>query len=239
MRFLFNIIWASSIFACASQSFANDVQIYGLDIPGLHQKDGGGIYDIVLQKVSEKGVHSKLSVVPLNRAHKNLENCASCCATPANKSADFYDYGDDYITSDAMFVAKVFAWTLPDAPAISDLSGLRGKKVGARHGMPYGKTIDNSALKLAYVPTIEANIKKLKHKRIDAFIAYTPDAFTSFENMGEKTYTHDAKNPLAVHADQIVCKKSPETESFIKSFNSALAIMRQDGSLEKIVGSQN
>lgn len=230
---------AISLIFSASQAYAEGVKIYGLDIPGLHQKDGQGVYDLVLEKVSEQGVKMDVSVLPLIRAEKLLETCESCCLTPANKSPDFYDYGDDYITSDTMFTAKVFAWTLPGTPPISSLDELKGKKVGARLGMPYGKTIDQSNIKLALAPTIENNMKKLKHKRLDAFIAYTPDAFTSFENMNEDVYSHAADKPLAAHDDQIICKKSSDTEAFIKSFNSALAAMRHDGSLAEIVGIQN
>lgn len=241
MKRLLKFMILSASITVGTVSFAQDksVKIYGLDIAGLHQKDGQGVYDLVLQKTAEQGVHFELSVLPLKRADKLLENCASCCITPANKSPDFYNYGDDYITSDSMFVAKVFAWTLPDTPSITSLDGLKGKKIGTRMGMIYGKNIDNAPLKFVEAPTIEANIKKLKHKRIDAFIAYTPDAFTSFEDAGEKTYSHSPNHPLAAHEDQVICKKSPQTENFIKSFNSALAVMRHDGTLKALVGEQN
>ena len=187
----------------------------------------------MIAKVQEEGVGVKLSVMPPT-VLKMLGKCASCCITPANKNAEFYEYGDNYLTTDAMFTAKIFAWTLPDAPEISNLSELNGKKVGARTGMPYGKSIEGSGLKLALAPTIEANIKKLKSKRLDAFIAYTPDAFTAFDNTGEKVYTHAAAKPLAEHPDQLLCKKSPETEAFVQSFNSAL-VMRDSGALTEII----
>ena len=237
-KFYRNII-ATLAISLAPQVIAAEVNIYGLDIPGLHQKDGNGVYDQVIGALQKEGVETKLSVMPPNRAFKMLENCASCCVSPANKSAEFYEYGQDYVTTDAMFTAKIFAWTLPDTPPISDLSDLKGKKVGARTGMPYGKSIDKSGVKLALVPTIETNIKKLKSGRIDAFIAYTPDAFTAFENSGEAVFSHANQKPLAEHPDQVLCKKSPETEAFVKSFNNALSNMSQNGSLANIVGEQN
>jgi len=239
MRSIIKAALVISLIFLAPYVHAEGITIYGLDIPGLHQKDGQGVYDLVLKKVSEQGVDTKLFVLPVNRAEKLLKACKSCCLTPANKSTDFYDYGDEYITTDSMFTAKIFAWTLPDTPPISSLDELKGKRVGGRLGMPYGQTIENSSIKIVLVPTIEANMKKLKHNRLDAFIAYTPDAFTSFENMKEEVYSHAADKPLAVHHDQIVCKKSVATEDFVKNFNSTLSVMRTDGVLEKIVGVQN
>ena len=140
--------------------------------------------------------------------------------SPANKNPDFYEYGDDVVVTNAMSIAKVYIFTGKGKAIISDLKGLSGKKVGARNGMPYGKKFDASGISPKLVSDIETNIKKVDSGRIDAFLAYYPDAYTVFDALGVDPYPHDKAHPVAVHPDSLVCRGT--SEAFIKAFNAAL-----------------
>ena len=203
-----------------STSALAQVTIYSTDIPGLHQKDGQGDYDKIINKSVVKSGLAKLVVLPPARTVAKFKQCSNCCYSPANKNPEFYDFGANYVETKPMGVAKIYIFTRSGEKVISSLSQLKGKRVGARRGMPYGKTFDNSGLKVELVNTIAQNIKKLKVGRIYAFIAYIPDAYTVFEKMGMKPLPHAKDKPVAVHEDNLVCKGvSP---SFIKKFNKAL-----------------
>ena len=78
--------------------------------------------------------------------------------------------------------------------------------IGIRTGMPFGHTIAQSQLKLTKSATIEQNIIKLQKGRLDAMIAYTPDAYIAFDNLNLKPFPHALEKPLAIHPDAVVCK---------------------------------
>ena len=82
--------------------------------------------------------------------------------------------------------------------ALSRLSDLKGMKVGVRTGMPYGSRVEKAGLNLIKAKTDEANVKKLKAGRIDAFLAYTPDMMTVFQDLGMSPLPHAADKPVAI-----------------------------------------
>ena len=203
-----------------STSVIAEIQIYALEIPGLHQKDGGGEYDAILKKAIVEPGNANVKVVSPSRGMNLFSTCQNCCLTPANKNPDFYDFGDDVIATKPMSTAKVYIFTGKNQAVINNLDDLKGKKVGARSGMPYGKKVEGAGLKLFSTSNIENNIKKIDQERLDAFIAYTPDAYTVFEKLGVSPYPHDVDNPISVHPDALVCRGV--STDFVNMINSSV-----------------
>ncbi|QDG78236.1 transporter substrate-binding domain-containing protein [Labrenzia sp. PHM005] len=203
---------------------AAGITIIATEIEGLHQGDGKGFYDEVLTSMTSS-FPVALKVLPPNRAAIEFERCENCCLSPANKNTDFYDYPADYLVTTAMTEAKVYIWTAPGSAPVNSLSDLAGKKVGARHGMTYGNAVESAGIKFDLASTINQSIKKLEVGRLDAFIAYVLDAYTTFEEMGKEPFPHDKANPVAVHDDSVLCKPTSETEVFVREFNAHLANM--------------
>ncbi|OUS02436.1 hypothetical protein A9Q81_08615 [Gammaproteobacteria bacterium 42_54_T18] len=206
--------------ALFSTTVQSEVSVFALDIPGLHQKDGKGEYDKIISKAVVQSGKAKVVVLPPARAEAEFTKCNNCCLSPANKNPDFYEYGDNVVVTKAMSVAKVYIFTGKGEAIISDLKGLAGKNVGARNGMPYGKKFDASGISPKLVSDIKTNIKKIDSGRIDAFIAYYPDAYTVFEELGIDPYPHDVEHPIAVHPDSLICRGTGA--GFIKEFNAAV-----------------
>lgn len=213
--------WFMILIAFSYLSVANaQVLVIGIDIPGLHQKNGGGDYDKIINQSLVKAGKATLKVMPPARAESEFKRCSNCCFSPANKNPEFYDFGDDYIQTKPMGIAKIYIWSKIGSKAIDSLDELRGKKVGTRHGMPYGRTFDNFGLKTEPVKTIKSNILKLEKGRIEAFIAYVPDAYNVFDEMGIEPFPHAKNKPMAVHEDSLICKDVSDT--FIQEFNNSL-----------------
>jgi len=210
------------------------VTIYALKLDGLHQKDGKGAYDMIINESLPSSNGAKLEVKPPAYAEKLFSKCTNCCISPANKSPEFYDYGADTVESKAMNYAKIYIYTPKGSATINSLAGLKGKKVGVRHGLPYGKSYDAAGLNSKAVDKIEKNIKKIDHGSIDAFIAYVPDANIVFKGLGIAPYPHDTANPMAVHPDALVCKGVPD--SFMDGFNQGIKKITGTGRLREILG---
>ena len=218
---------------CSIHAGAN-VSIIGIDIPGLHDSKGGGAYDQIINEAAVSTGLASLKVFPPARAEAQFASCTNCCFSPANKNQEFYDFGADITQTLPMNVAKIYIFSPPGSAEISSLSALKGKKVGIRTGMPYGKTFDAAGLKTSAVSDIGQNIKKVQGKRLDAFIAYIPDAYIAFKDMGISPFPHAKSTPIAVHEDSLVCRGV--SASFIESFNTNLQKMKTDGKLKAVLG---
>lgn len=200
---------------------AEEIKIFGLFIDGLHQTDGKGQYDKIINEIET----ANLQVMSPKRAFSEFhdDDCLHCCITPANKNIYFYKYGDNYIKSKSMNAAAIYIWSAPKLEATSDLSDLNGKRVGGRFGMPYGNEVEQAikngyfTLNLSY--KIETSITLANSNRLDYFLAYTPDACEAFKNLSQPLFSYVKGSPIHIHQDRVLCKKTSETEAFIKELN--------------------
>ncbi len=216
-----------SAFLFLSTSLFAEVSIIGLEIPGLHQNDGQGVYDKIVNQTVVRKRLANLNVYPPSRAEELFGTCENCCLTPANKNPEFYDFPSH-------IVAKIYIFVKQGAKVISKLKDLKGKEVGIRRGMPYGKSFERSKLNTHSVNTIEKNIFLTLTNRLDAFIAYVPDAYYAFRNVRVEPFPHEVSKPLAVHPDRLVCKGV--SVEFINQFNKLLGDLRNSNELKKILG---
>jgi len=211
-----------------------EVNIIGLEIPGLHQHDGQGVYDKVVNQTVVRKRLASLNVYPPTRAEKLFDSCDNCCLSPANKNPEFYDFSNKTVQTDAMNTAKIYIFVSKGEDPIFKLKDLKNKEVGIRKGMPYGKSFEKSKLNTHTVNTIEKNIFLTLTNRIDAFVAYVPDAYFAFRNVRIEPFPHETLSPLAVHPDRLVCKGV--SDEFINQFNNLLGNLRDSNELTKILG---
>ncbi|MEH6347143.1 MAG: ABC transporter substrate-binding protein [Bermanella sp.] len=231
---MFNKWLCITIVTLLSASLWAEVTVIGTDIPGLHQKDGKGVYDMIINEtLLSKGL-ATLTVLPPARAEAQFESCQNCCFSPANKNPDFYDFGGDVMVSDPMNVAKVYIFSAPGKKAFASYANLKGKKTGVRRGMNFGKSFVAANLKASEANNLEQNIKKLENGRIDAMVAYVPDAYLAFSGMGKGEFPHAKNQPVAVHNDALVCRGVPA--DFIGKFNGNLKKLSDSGKLKSILG---
>ncbi len=152
----------------------------------------------------------------------------------ANKNPDFYKFGDEYTESEPMNTAKVYLFGPPGGSVYTELSQLKGKKIGVRRGMNYGKGFAAAQLKISMVNDLAQNIKKLEMGRIEAVIAYIPDMYLTLSDLNKPMLPHDAAKPLAIHKDALVCKGV--ASSFMDTFNKNLKALEASGDIRKILG---
>ncbi|WP_274687162.1 hypothetical protein [Spartinivicinus poritis] len=202
---------------------AEKVDIFAVQIDGLHQADGNGRYDKIISLIKTE-IPFEMKVYPPKRVYSLFDKCLICCVSPVNKNTDFYQYtGDNYLQSQPMNIAKIYIFTKPNTNVISTLSELQTLRVGARSGMPYGKKIANSGINFTFLPTIKNSIIMVLNNRLDAFIAYVPDAYKIFDQLELSPFPHDITNPVSVHEDSILCKKNNSTVELIKDANVVIS----------------
>lgn len=233
MKFLAPSPFALFLFLLSSISFATE--IYMTDIEGLHQKDEQGVYDLILKEaLTNVTAPVTLNLGDPEETFKTFETCTDCCYTPANNSPLFYDWEGEVVELAAMNYAKVYIFSPPGKPAFSTFDQLKGKRVGARTGMDYGKDVAESGLPLMTSDSIVENIQKLDAGELDAFIAFVPDAYLAFKSLNVKPYPHSERTPMAIHIDRVICRGAPG--EFTDSLNNSMKALRKNGTMRRILG---
>ncbi len=191
------------------------VTIYATEIPGLHQSDGNGEYDIILKNIP--GLKYEIIYLPAARAIAMFKQGTNCAFSPANLDPEFFSWEFETIATNPMGIASIHIFSPKGKPVITNLNDLIGKHVGIRLGIVYGKTFESKQFMIYNSRSIENNIKKLDSEQIDYMVAYIPDAYTAFSNMNLEPYPFDINSPIAVHNDSLVCKGV--SVEFIDLFN--------------------
>lgn len=209
-------------------------QIIAYEIPGLHQQDKNGAYDNVLQKVVVADGLATLDILPPARAERTFETCQNCCITPVNNNPEFYDFTEDVVATAPINHARIYIFSPPGSPTVNSLTELKDKVIGTRFGMPYGNSFDAFKLDKIEVYDLHEHLSLMKLGHIDAFIAYAPDIYDTFKDLGIPPYPHNRKQPYAIHPDTLVCRSV--SKPFIDTLNKRINSLRNSGELQKILG---
>ncbi len=207
-----------------------------MDIEGLFQADGQGLYDQLLSAAMglEKNLFS-FQILPPKRALYAFTKGQYDCITPANTSPYFYQFKFSTILSEALSEAQIYIFTAAGSKPISNLEALRGKRVGMRRGFPLGREADQAGLKIMQAESYETSIKELEQGRIVAFLAYKPDIDVVFAKLNMKPLPHVADKPIATHQDSVLCQGSESGLKAVSIINRGLKEMQKDGSFEAIM----
>ncbi|GEM_PF-928902 len=207
-----------------------------MDIEGVFQADGQGLYDQLLAKAMglQKSLFS-LRILPPKRALYAFERGQYDCVTPANTSPYFYEFKFSTILSDTLSEAQIHIFTAAGSEPISDLEALRGKRVGMRRGFPLGREAGRAGLKIMQAERYETSIKELEEGRIVAFLAYKPDIDVVFAKLNMEPLPHVADKPIATHQDSVLCQTTEAGLKAISIINKGLKEMRENGSFEVIM----
>lgn len=209
------------------------VAVYHLE--GLHTAQTDGAYDKVLKKIKAQGVDFSLHFSPIIRAKHNFKNKIDDCLCPSDASGSFFPFPT--VQSTPINYAKAYIFTRKNEPAISNIQELEGKKIGVRKGMFVDESFAQEVqFEIEQVRDLELNYKKLQAKRIDAFVAYTPDIWNLLGDRELANLNYDSKLSLFTHAESMVCHDTPANRAFIKQFDHELNTLIKQGQIEKILG---
>jgi len=117
-HFLFSFF---CVFILCSQVAYAETTIYGISIPGLHEKNKSGVYDKIIDEKLLKPGLANLKILPPKKAEDSFSKCKDCCFSPANLSEEFYDFGNDVVKTNPMGIAKIFIFTSKGKKTINNL----------------------------------------------------------------------------------------------------------------------
>jgi len=196
-----------------------------------------GIYPAIITEAFERmGVPVKVSAIPWKRALANMEMGEAGVAgiyktIERSGKCDFSDY---------LFVEKVQVIVLAKRMfPYSGLQSLQGKRLGVLRGWSYGDEFDKArAAGLFTVEEVESdaqNLAKLKNDRLDAVLAIKESGDASMSGFGSPQAFVALEPPLSETPTYLAFSRQADKAELLKSFNKALASMRQDGTWDKIV----
>lgn len=183
---------------------------------------------------------------PWKRAQKETEDgeADGCFNTGRTEWRREWAYFNDEI----LFTERYVLFVLKDS-SISvprDMDDVGHLRVGIQRGYTYGgafqKALDEKRFKaVEEVGTIELNIKKLIHGRIDFFVGDRIPTFYYLDEAGVRDKVFIIKGDstggeltISTWPTYVAFSKTTVSSEYVKKFNDALLQIKQDGTYERI-----
>ncbi|OUR94936.1 hypothetical protein A9Q81_14315 [Gammaproteobacteria bacterium 42_54_T18] len=199
-----------------------------------------GLYpDVVAAIFTRIGRDTSISALPWKRALRFGESGLGGVAGiyKNQERLTIYDYSDPlYEERLVLYVKKGRSFDF------SNITDLKGKKVGLNFGWSYGDVIDSARKAELFeaddsVKNNLANFRKLIGERTDCFIVDELAARRIIAQQGFDGLVEQLDIPVSVNAGYLVFSKTLRQKGLIDEFNKAMEELRLEGAYEVIVES--
>jgi len=200
---------------------------------GIIEEDGSGAYQQILEEAAQRAnIEYTEHVYPLKRAVEMFKN-KKAMAIYGMTHAIIEEMGSTkIITSYPLGAYKAYIFTPRKHPKISSYSQLKNMKIGAINGyQSYFESLRQHNTSINYFTHENMQLERLRAGRIDAIIGFLPDWLPYLANLN-----YNPNFPIHVGYDYMTVWNTQAGKDFVESISPALMSMKQDGTLQKILG---
>lgn len=228
------------LLAASLYTTAEPVVVYGYELDYRLKPDGSGHYNKLLQQMQDQGLQIDLKVLPMIRATREFENRGRGCMFPASINAIIANRPEaaelGLIASDPIDRVSLRVLTHANQPVITDLQQLQGKHVGLWSGLS-AALLPDIDLTLEHTSSEKVRVRMLHAGRLDAIVGFIPDVLLVAEALDlPLPHYHPELALLLDEGAAIVCYDSEDNRKMLARFNTALASLRDQGTLRNILG---
>lgn len=190
----------------------------------------------------EMGVRFKFEILPWLRCEQNVEDHSAWGAIPYRKTdarEKRFAFSDPLYLQDSHFFAYDAHGIKPQYN-YSDLTELRGLRIGGIQGYYYESWFEEAGLDMDFAHSEEQNLRRLKAGRIDLFPSATTLAWYQIRALfppEEVANFYTVETPLIDGAGLhlMTSKTYPDNDTLLVRFNKALHIVQQNGTFAQLV----
>ncbi|MBQ1782337.1 MAG: transporter substrate-binding domain-containing protein [Gammaproteobacteria bacterium] len=200
---------------------------------------GGGIATRVVVAAFERmGAQPTVDWLPWRRGYIATLNGDYAATFPYVRTAERQR---DFLYSDPIFHGEVYLYALPEQPEVLTVEGLRNHTLC----QPWGWTVDidgylEYAIKRGHIRLeqpigLDTCFEMLRHGRVDAVFS-SPEVTDHLLAEMLPLQLVRAPRPLAKTELYLIAPRSGrDSERLLEEFNQALALMKADGSFERLL----
>lgn len=210
----------------------NDFPPHKIEHPGSNAQRGFDI-DIISEAFRRTGWSLEITYMPWKRAlefaaRDEFDGLCSCSRTPDREAALLF--------SDEMFAVSVglFAFEPGALDGVAGIADLKGRRVGVVGGYNLEGELDAAGAKVSAVSTDQRALEMLLHGNVDVLYAYELPTrhFMRTRTLIKKIeYQEMRTNPYYL----CLSRKSEKNEQAMADFNRALAEMKIDKTMRRIL----
>ncbi|MEX1057909.1 MAG: transporter substrate-binding domain-containing protein [Natronospirillum sp.] len=220
---------------------AEPLRVFGYDLDYRLTPSGGGHYNELIRVLQGKGLDIELTILPLVRSLRSMEDSESACNFPATINAVIRSYPEfstiPLVSGDPIDQISLRVLTRKGDPLIENLEELSGRRVALWGGLQPEAFLGDVDAIIEHTPNESVRLRMLEARRLDVIIGFVPDVMLVAEAQN-LPLPHFAEN-LALYRDEgasIVCRDTPKNRQTLKHFNQLMGDLKASGELRRILG---
>jgi len=190
----------------------------------------------------QMGVRFRIEILPWLRCEQSVEDHAAWGAIPYRKTdvrEQHFAFSDPIYLQDSHFFAYDATGVKPRY-SYSDLTDLRGLRIGGIHGYYYESWFEEVGLDMDFAHSEEQNLRRLKAGRIDLFPSATTLGWYQIRALfppEEVANFYTLENPLIDGAGLhlMTSPTYPDNDALLVRFNAALQTVKSSGLYAQLV----
>lgn len=235
-HFLFSLLLANGALARTAPPVL--VQVDDNNPPFMYAAgdQAAGIYPALIRATfARAGIPVRVQAKPWARVLNDMERGQGGIGGVyrTTERAAKWDFSAPLLTENiAVFVRQDADWTF------TDFSDLNGRTIGTVRGWSYGESFDTArAIPLLTAEDTQSdriNLRKLASGRLDAVLAIEEAGLIAIKDMGIRNVRASSRY-LSSNPAHIAFPKSSEQDGLLQKLNKALAELRREGEINRIV----
>ena len=222
-------------FNAVAQQDSSDV--FGtFKIPKLVESEEEGLFIELVREIKKRsGQQFTIELLSPGRTLKNFEEGSIIGFFPGTENR--VQQMKHVVTSIAFYVKRALIFT-PKGVSLTSIEALEGKRVGLTSGYTYPEElISNPNITFLESDSDVINMKNLAKRRLDAFIVEEFSGLSAMEQCGCTTdISYDLTATLSSQNVYFVFQTTDKGRSMAEEFSKAVLEMKEDGSLQQILG---
>lgn len=184
-------------------------------------EDSPAPYNNLLSQIS----NAEVLFAPPGRVEVLFADKQVDCLFPG--STEHMEGKDNFIQSAAVQELRAYIFSRKKYHNLKDFNG---KNIGIQRGFSYGKIRERFEANFVELTSNENAFNMLNKQRLDAVVAYLPDALAVQDKMQLPSAYYAPDSAIHAAVDAFVCHK--EAEPFIMEMNSRLIEWQESGQLQ-------
>lgn len=209
------------------------INLAAFPIPLFVEGPDKGLFVTLTREIARRNNHTvNISVLPKARTILKFSN---------NEVHGFFPANNDSLLKSALrtvpFYTKVDYVFFRKSNPLRTIAELENRKVGLTFRFSYLEDLtSNKNIKFEYAADEILNMKKLGRGLLDAFVAEERSGLQALKRSGEKDIAFDRKKPLFSQEIFYAFHDNEEGRGLALAFSKTITAMKNDGTLNKILG---
>ncbi len=239
-KFQSSLVFLPALVAFMASASAQEIRVVSMEIgDNLQTVDSPGLYgEMISHVLKNAGVDYEFRVYPFKRALREFFRGDADCmwALDSRMLRQFGKKDERLLDSEALFTSTQHVFMPPGTHAISSLNDLDGKRVGLHFHSNLLEAMERTSANLVKVNDETTKITMLINNRVDAIIAWIPDALVAFHDEGVDPAWINPVLKIDEADVGITCHENDVTRAFLSRTDAAITEFARSPAYSDILG---